>query len=112
MTDKKKVIKGLEICTNISPDGCLRCPYKDEKDETYSGFCEQVLKHDALSMLKEQETAKAALKVLSDRQCEVSPHYYERKGFCPKCHQEVKLILNRNYCGFCGQALKWKEGEI
>ena len=65
-----------------------------------------------------QETAKAALKVmkgldakrvLSDRQCEVSPHYYERKGFCPKCHQEVKLILNRNYCGFCGQAVKWNE---
>ena len=55
MIDKEKVIKGLEICTNISPDGCLRCPYKDEKDETYSGFCEQVLKHDALSLLKEQE---------------------------------------------------------
>lgn len=68
-----------------------------------------------------QETAKAALKVmkgldakrvLSDRQCEVSPHHYERKGFCPKCHQEIKLSWNRNYCGFCGQALKWKEGEI
>ena len=52
----EKVIKGLECCTNISPDGCLMlCPYKDEKDETYSGFCEQVLKQDALAMLKEQE---------------------------------------------------------
>lgn len=59
-----------------------------------------------MGWLKEQETVK---KVLADRQCEVSPHYYERKGFCPKCHQEVKLILNRNYCGFCGQAVKWNE---
>lgn len=55
MIDREKVIKGLEICTNISPDGCLRCPYKDEKDETYSGLCEQVLKHDAFYLLKEQE---------------------------------------------------------
>ena len=59
---------------------------------------------EILEMLKEQETVK---EVLSDRQCEVSPHHYERKGFCPKCHQEMKFILNRNYCGFCGQAVKW-----
>lgn len=52
----EKVIKGLECCTNISQDGCLMlCPYKDEKDETYSGFCEQVLKQDALALLKEQD---------------------------------------------------------
>lgn len=56
MPDREKVIKGLEVCTNISPDGCLMlCPYKDEKDETYSGFCEQVLKQDALALLTEQE---------------------------------------------------------
>jgi len=54
--DREKVITGLELCTNISPDGCLMlCPYKDEKDETFSGFCEQVLKQDALSLLKEQQ---------------------------------------------------------
>jgi hypothetical protein len=56
MIDREKVIKGLELCTKISPDVCLMlCPYKDEKDETYSGFCEQVLKQDALALLKEQE---------------------------------------------------------
>lgn len=59
MPDMEKVIKGLELCTNISQDGCLMlCPYKDEKDETYSGFCEQVLKQDALALLKEQETTQ------------------------------------------------------
>lgn len=56
MTEREKVIEGLEMCTNISQDGCLMlCPYKDEKDETYSGFCEQVLKQDALALLKEQQ---------------------------------------------------------
>ena len=56
MLDMEKVMTGLELCTNISPDGCLMlCPYKDEKDETYSGFCEQVLKQDAIDLLKDQE---------------------------------------------------------
>lgn len=54
--DREKVIKGLELCANISQDGCLMlCPYKDEQDETYSGFCEHVLKQDALALLKEQK---------------------------------------------------------
>ena len=56
MPDREKVIKGLELCTNITPDGCLMlCPYKDEKDGTYSGFCEHALLQDALTLLKEQE---------------------------------------------------------
>ena len=56
MADRQKVITGLELCTAISQDGCLMlCPYKDEQDETYSGFCEQVLKRDALELLKEQQ---------------------------------------------------------
>ena len=51
MPDRDKVMTGLELCTNISPDGCLMlCPYKDEKDETYPGFCEQVLKQDGNSI--------------------------------------------------------------
>ena len=56
MPDREKVITGLELCTDISQDGCMMlCPYKDEKDETYSGFCEQVLKQDALELIEEQE---------------------------------------------------------
>lgn len=56
MIDSEKVMTGLELCTNISQDGCLMlCPYKDENDETYSGFCEQVLKQDALELIEEQE---------------------------------------------------------
>lgn len=72
MIDREKVMTGLELCTNISPDGCLMlCPYKDEKDEAYSGFCEQVLKQDALAVLKEQE---AKIEHLKQPDCEHAEH--------------------------------------
>lgn len=45
--------------------------------------------------------------VLSERKCEIMPFRYERKGFCPICHQVVSWTLNRSFCGFCGQAVKW-----
>lgn len=52
----KEVITALELCTNISQDGCMMlCPYKDEQDETYSGLCEHILKQDALELLKSQQ---------------------------------------------------------
>lgn len=58
---------------------------------------------DALELLERQEPRT----VLSDRNCEVYPNYYVRKGFCPNCHQAVEWLLNREYCGFCGQGVKW-----
>lgn len=58
----------------------------------------------AVALLKEQE----AKSVLSNRVCEVEPFRYVRKGFCPKCHQEMEWLFNRKYCGFCGQAVKWE----
>lgn len=107
MIDREKVIMGLEFCTK--GNFCVSdCPYFKEMSMT-DGRCITAVQTDALALLKEQEAVHADTKkkVLADRQCEVSPHHYERKGFCPKCHQEVKFILNRNYCGFCGQAVKW-----
>ena len=81
MAELEKVIKGLECCTNISPDGCLMfCPYKDEKDETYSGFCEQVLKQDALALLKEQEV------MVKPTKCPCGELFDAKdSSFCPKC---------------------------
>ena len=95
--DREKVIKGLELCTNISQDGCLSlCPYKDEKDETYSGFCEQVLKQDALALLKEQEPVQPKEKAYAWR--------------CGKCDEYLTAIENHRirFCPYCGQAVKWE----
>ena len=61
-------------------------------------------KEMAEELLKEQE----AKSVIFDRQCEVEPGHWERKGFCPRCHQVVLWVVNREYCGFCGQEVKWE----
>ncbi len=53
MTDREKVIKGLECCMSGQPEGlgCDRvpCPYNDIED------CEGALHYDALALLKAQE---------------------------------------------------------
>ena len=67
----------------------------------------RLIAQDALAMLEEQEP----MLVLYQRECETMPNHYERKGFCPKCHQALEWYLNRSYCGFCGQAVKWNELE-
>ena len=118
----EKVIKGLE-CHAKGSRGCLfDCPYGNENG------CQLLLCSDALVLLKEQEhkdrmyhaleddwkrlkellKEQEAQSVLSNRVCEVEPFRYVRKGFCPKCHQEMEWLFNRKHCGFCGQAVKWE----
>ena len=61
MADIENVITGLELCTNMSQDGCMMlCPYKDEQDETYSLLCEHILKQDALELLQERKWVKCS----------------------------------------------------
>ena len=85
MPDREKVIKGIQEC-DLNGGLIGNCPYKE-----------------IVLLLKEQK----AQSVLSNRVCEVEPFRYVRKGFCPKCHQEVEWLLNRKYCGFCGQEIRW-----
>lgn len=101
MADKEKVIKGLE---EISDYFFSVYHHSKDREEIIKAKdrCDTV--EDALALLKEQE----AKPVLSERECETLPNHYERKGFCPNCHQVVEWYLNRSYCGFCGQAVKWE----
>lgn len=86
MNNREKVIKDFESeIMNFTP-ACTSDELLKEVMET------------ALELLKEQEPKF----VLSIRK-----NHYERKGFCPKCHQVVEWYLNRAYCGFCGQGVKW-----
>ena len=100
MPDREKVIKELEGLQDICNAKSNMAIGKGKI--AWAGHANAV--DDALALLKEQ----AAQSVLSNRVCEVEPFRYVRKGFCPKCHQEVEWLLNRKYCGFCGQAVKWK----
>ena len=67
MTDREKVIKGLEICY-CPPAKCEDCPYHDLPDEQ---SCNDTLCLDALALLKEQEEETSRLtkmcKVLLNR---------------------------------------------
>ena len=54
MTDKEKVIKGLECCTNNGVVCFSDCPYCKEFTMA-DGRCITALQADALALLKEQE---------------------------------------------------------
>ena len=51
-------------------------------------------------MLKEQEAKKITI---SQVHCGI------KYGLCPKCGKQVDTFANPNYCGYCGQAVKWDE---
>ena len=103
MPDREKVLKGLELCTEITQDGCLMlCPYKDEQDETYSGFCEQVLKRDALSLLKEQEAVEPYV-AGNGKSFETAETWWYECGNCNK-----PIDPNDKFCRHCGRKVKWE----
>lgn len=58
MSDREKVIKGLDVCVNRAPGEytCNKCPY-----ETDGNDCEINLTKDAIFLLKEQENAYSKL---------------------------------------------------
>ena len=95
----------MERCICNVPDACRDCSH----DKGAVGFgcigCMKALMKDAIALLKENEPQL----VISEGQCKVELDYWARKGFCPKCHQVVLWMVNREYCGFCGQAVKWDE---
>lgn len=121
MPDREKVITGLELCTNISQDGCLMlCPYKDEKDETYSGFCEQVLKQDALALLKEDchncklecllqryDQLKEKYDKLLKEQDAVRPRVSSVEQRCGNCNKVIEMD-GWTACPWCGKRIDWE----
>lgn len=99
MSDREKVIKELERLSEWFFHQ-YQVAYDGDAPNYYDAY---KTVDEAIALLKEQEP----MLVLSRRECETLPNHYERKGFCPKCHQVVEWFLNRSYCGFCGKAVKW-----
>ena len=55
---------------------------------------------DTLALLKEQDAKNVVNMTFSKDWFRISS--------CPKCNIMLKWVEHRNYCGYCGQAVKWE----
>ena len=94
MTDREKVIKGLECCVRYTFEACEECKYHNEckKGDYYLP-----LLRDALALLKAQEPVK--------------PKFIDGKRnhfiLCRNCNTD--LIRGMKFCSYCGKAVKWDD---
>lgn len=101
MTDRKRVIKGLE---------CLSNPYAQDMDDRDCENCQYDnaccfldVTADALSLLKAQEPVKPIMRNEMDDICSC----IDNIAYCGKCGSPIGR-LKRNYCSNCGQEVKWE----
>ena len=101
MIDRKKVIKGLEICSEFGSWHGLDCELNEAyKDCPYRGCetgCIVTIAKDALTLLKEQEPKQIETEEINDG----------RLYRCPSCHMAM-MLRKQPYCHSCGQAVKWE----
>ena len=106
MTDREKVIKGLEHCIVGVEEGpfCDGCPYSEDD----SINCLNRLKSNALELLKEKELVAHATWL-----CKETSTAYDLYGVktwaakykCSKCgfvHRAIEAHLCYSYCPMCG----------
>lgn len=88
MTDREKVIKGLEcLITNKVP--CDGCPYNEGENSS----CLKNIARDAFELLKEQEPVK--------------PKRDNTGILCGRCGQWIGT--NDRFCSNCGRGVKWDD---
>lgn len=107
MTEREKVIKGMEYCIDyaqrvkdlINDVPCEGCPYAALKPIAVGqGDCIDSLFKDALALLKAQEPVKP-----NEIWYGGVLVYYQ----CPICTS--KLYAVDRYCAHCGRAVKWDD---
>lgn len=96
MTDREKVIKGLECCIVKPFPNCEKCPYTNEEEGTC--FTMNNMLADALALLKAQEPYTGRWVKERDR----TNHWH-----CSKCGN-VQGITARvyRYCPNCGARME------
>ncbi len=86
MTDREKVIRGLEVCIEADftegKNPCAPCPY------FFEGMCHHLIMKGALELLKEQEPIRRS-----------------EMYFCGDCKTAIARTMN--YCHKCGRKVKW-----
>ena len=115
----KKVIRGLEICSELGSWHGRDCEFNGAyKDCPYRGCetgCVVTIAKDAIALLKEQE-AKQAIKqtyhVMMNQDYENPVEVTRYDWLCPTCKsllcRDIDVIDdNYHFCKVCGQAVKW-----
>lgn len=90
MTEREKVINNLEYHIHLLYDVI---PHVSRDDGEYLEATAKTMS-DAIILLKAQE-----------------PRLIKNSagnGICPGCEHIIPAWSSPNYCGYCGQAVKWK----
>ena len=104
MTDREKVMKGLESCIKSKYENCPKdCPFF-ASCYTYDTKCYPIYPviESAFSLLEPKLVLNIAESVLPGRYV----------GECPSCKEKIlsKKENPTRYCKYCGQAVRWDEG--
>lgn len=106
MPDREKVIKGLEICSELGSWHGLDCELnKAYKDCPYRGCetgCVVTIAKDAIILLKEQEAIKPTINEDGEAFCVCG----ENVGFIPSSKDLPKI--RSKYCPECGRRMEWE----
>lgn len=87
MTDREKVIRGLECCN--APNRHEDCPYDGA---AHYNICTHHLLTDAIALLREKEPLTI----------------HDPGAICPNCKWPLYPEDHPNYCGNCGNAVSWE----
>ena len=101
MMDREKV-NGFELCANGEPcigEKFMKCPFSPRNNDEQN--CGVTMARVVLALLKEQE-AKNVVNMTLSKDCFLI-------ASCPKCNALLTRVEHKNYCGYCGQAVKWNE---
>ena len=113
MTDREKVIKGLECCIPYESEGnehlCIydddynpNCPYRGTG--SYGVSCMTKLMRDALALLKAREPDETRLVRHYSR-----PNVYADLWLhCEKCGGRVDDRYKPKFCPECGRKVNWE----
>ena len=103
-----KVINGLDCCINHGKETprleTFVCDFKNCPYEHYVGTsCYRILIKDALELLKSLELQEPK----TVQTIGVVGVLDTRFANCPWCGARIHDNESQNYCGHCGQAVKW-----
>lgn len=114
MDEMKKVLKGLECCTESISKACpMECPYRVECMMQDDGLQMYSVMHAALKLLKEQSEADEVAPTIGEG---AEGEEVIRCGACGTAlyHLFPWVKINKarefvRYCRHCGQKVKWDD---